>query len=106
MKNQRPEKTKGSRVAVIGTGTMGSAMTARLLSAGLEVGVWSRHPTSTLRSIELGATGYADASEAVAEADVVVTMLPTAEITRTVMPDDKTLEAMGPSATWVQMATI
>jgi 3-hydroxyisobutyrate dehydrogenase len=106
MKNLHLEKPMRPRVAVIGTGTMGSAMTARLLDAGLEVGVWSRHPASTMRSIELGATGYADASDAVDGADVVVTMLPTAEITRTVMLDDKTLEAMGPHATWVQMATI
>ncbi len=106
MKNQRLEKPMAPRVAVIGTGTMGSAMTARLLGAGLEVGVWSRHPASTVGSIERGATGCADASAAVAGADVVVTMLPTFEITKSVMLDDKTFEAMGPDTTWVQMATI
>ena len=31
------------RVAVIGTGTMGTAMARRLLGAGLAVDVWSRH---------------------------------------------------------------
>jgi 3-hydroxyisobutyrate dehydrogenase len=103
---QNPEKTIQPRVAVIGTGTMGSAMTARLLGSGLEVGVWSRHPASTGRSIELGATGYAEAADAVAAADVVVTMLPTLDATKEVMFDAKTLEAMRPDATWAQMATI
>ena len=107
MKKQNSETTTAFPVvAVIGTGTMGSAMTARLLSSGLEVGVWSRHPASTGRAIELGATGYAEASEAVAEADVVVTMLPTVDATREVMFDAKTLDAMRPHATWAQMATI
>ena len=36
------------RVAVIGTGTMGSAMAQRLVGAGLAVGVWSRHLSSTV----------------------------------------------------------
>jgi len=52
---QNPEMIIQPRVVVIGTGTMGSAMTARLLGSGLEVGVWSRHAASTERSIELGA---------------------------------------------------
>ena len=94
------------RVAVIGTGTMGSAMAARLLSSGLQVDVWSRHPSSTQSSIERGATAYAESTDAVAEADVVVTMLPTVEATRAVMFDANTLAAMGPNTTWAQMATI
>jgi len=106
MKNQHVEKPMRPRVAVIGTGTMGSAMTARLLGAGLEVGVWSRHPSSTTASVELGATAYADVADAASQADVVVTMLPTVEITTAVMLEDKTLEAMGPNTAWVQMATI
>jgi 3-hydroxyisobutyrate dehydrogenase len=106
MTNRHSEKPKKPRVAVIGTGTMGSAMTNRLLAAGLEVGVWSRHPSSTTSSVERGATGYADACDAVADADVVVTMLPTAEITRAVMLDAKAIDAMGPKTIWAQMATI
>jgi len=94
------------RVAVIGTGTMGSAIASRLLHMGFEVSVWSRNPVSTHASIERGATAYADATEAVAEADVVITMLPTQSAIRAVMFDAKTLDAMEPNATWVQMATI
>jgi 3-hydroxyisobutyrate dehydrogenase len=104
--DQHAEKPGTPRVAVIGTGTMGGAMAVRLLGAGMEVAVWSRRPESTTSSTELGATSYADAPDAVADADVVVTMLPTGEITRAVMLEDKTVEAMGSNTTWVQMATI
>ncbi len=105
MKTRR-DKALQPRVAVIGTGTMGRAITARLLGSGLQVDVWSRHPTSTMSSIELGATGHAEALSAVADADVVVTMLPTVDATRAVMFDAKTLDAMRPNTTWAQMATI
>jgi len=94
------------RVAVIGTGTMGSAMAARLLGAGMDVAVWSRHPSSTEAANSLGATAYVDAADAVAQADVTITMLPTAAAIDTVMLDGKALDAMTPDAIWVQMATI
>jgi 3-hydroxyacyl-CoA dehydrogenase len=45
------------RLAVVGTGTMGSAMASRLLAAGMEVDVWSRHRASTQSLVEQGAKG-------------------------------------------------
>jgi 3-hydroxyisobutyrate dehydrogenase len=105
MKNSHPDPRQ-PRVAVIGIGTMGHAMAGRLLGAGLLVNVWSRHPTSTREFIELGATAYADAREAVANAEVVVTMLATFDAIKEVMFEAKTLDAMAPNSTWVQMATI
>ena len=101
----RPEPRR-LRIAVIGLGTMGHAMADRLLSKDLPVNVWLRHPVSTMSFVELGATAYADSSEAVANADVVVTMLPTLDAIREVMLDARTLDAMGPNSTWAQMATI
>jgi 3-hydroxyisobutyrate dehydrogenase len=85
---------------------MGNAFAARLLACGFKVNVWSRHPASTTSSIALGATGYANAADAVVDAEVVVTMLSTAEATRAVMFDANVLETMGPNTTWAQMATI
>jgi 3-hydroxyisobutyrate dehydrogenase len=94
------------QVTVIGTGTMGSAMAARLLGAGMNVAVWSRHPASTESSVVLGATAYGEAADAVAEADIVITMLPTLDTIKAVMFDAKTVDAMRPNATWAQMGTI
>jgi 3-hydroxyisobutyrate dehydrogenase len=94
------------RVAVIGTGTMGTAMTLRLLGAGMEVDVWSRHAASTTPSVVAGATSHDDASDAVKRADVIITMLPNAEITADLMIGDDVLAALPAESTWVQMATI
>ena len=102
--NQRKEPM--SHVAVIGTGTMGAAMASRLLGAGIGVHAWSRHPASTETLVDLGATAFGKVSDAVRDADVVLTMLPTAEATAEVMFDGQALGAMRPGSIWVQMATI
>lgn len=94
------------RVAVIGTGTMGSAIALRLLDAGMEVDVWSRHAASTKPLTVAGATGHDEVSDAVRCAGVTITMLPTAEITADVMTGGNVLAAMPSESAWVQMATI
>jgi 3-hydroxyisobutyrate dehydrogenase len=94
------------RIAVIGTGTMGTAIGLRLLGAGMEIDVWSRHGNSTMPLVAAGATAYDKASDAVQQADVVITMLPNAEITANVMFGEHVLSAMPPKSVWVQMATI
>jgi 3-hydroxyisobutyrate dehydrogenase len=104
--DQPPTPARPSRVAVIGAGTMGTAMAARLLEAGHAVDVWSRQATTTAPLVDRGATAFADAAEAVSNADVVITMLPTAEVISAVMLEANAVEAMAPNAIWVQMATI
>jgi 3-hydroxyisobutyrate dehydrogenase len=93
-----------ARVAVIGAGTMGAAMAARLIGAHFVVDFWSRRPVSKLT--DLGATGHQDVHGAVANAEIVVTMLPNAEVTTAVMFDAKGFETMRQDAIWIQMATI
>jgi 3-hydroxyisobutyrate dehydrogenase len=93
-------------VTVIGIGTMGGAFVRRLLGAGLLVTVWSRDESDTIPFVGLGATAHASSHDAVAHADVVLTMLPNPDITRDVMIDQGVLSAMAPSSTWLQMATI
>jgi 3-hydroxyisobutyrate dehydrogenase len=85
---------------------MGAAMARRLLGAGMEVRVWARHPGSTMPLAEEGATAFEKVADAVGDADVVITMLPTAEVTSDVMFDGAALRAMPSKSMWVQMATI
>jgi len=94
------------KVAVIGTGTMGSAMAQRLIGAGMDVGVWARHRSSTTELVDRGATAFESAADAVKQADVVITMLPTADATEEVMFTGNGLSAMRQGSVWVQMATI
>jgi 3-hydroxyisobutyrate dehydrogenase len=95
-------KTTMPRVAVIGTGTMGTAIARRLLGAGMKVDVWSRHTTSTMPLVAAGATAYDEATEAVRQSEVVITMLPNAEVTAEVMVSGQVLGAMAPKSIWVQ----
>jgi 3-hydroxyisobutyrate dehydrogenase len=104
--DQSPTPARPARVAVIGAGTMGKGMAARLLGAGHAVDVWSRQASSTASLVDQGATAFADAAETVRNADVVITMLPTPEIINSVMLDGKVVDAMVPNAVWAQMATI
>jgi 3-hydroxyisobutyrate dehydrogenase len=95
-----------TRVAVIGAGTMGAAMAKRLIAAHFDVGVWSRDEVTNAPLVELGALSHGEVKDAVANADVVITMLPTADITENLMFNERGLEAMKRNAVWVQMATI
>jgi 3-hydroxyisobutyrate dehydrogenase len=85
---------------------MGTAMALRLLGAGMEVDAWSRHAASRTPLVAAGATAHDEAAGAVQRADVVITMLPTAEIISDVMFGGRVVGAMPAGSIWVQMATI
>jgi len=93
-------------VSVLGAGTMGAGMAQRLLDKGFVVTVWNRTPGPAASLAEKGATVRAKPAEAVGTAEVVITMLADADAVVDVMLRRRTLEAMRPNATWVQMATI
>ena len=94
------------RVAVVGTGIMGSAMTRNLVSAGLRTTIWDRSPTATAPLSDAGALVAASPAEAVHDAQVVITMLPTADVVTSVIFDSGVAEALPGGAVWAQMGTI
>jgi 3-hydroxyisobutyrate dehydrogenase len=96
----------GTRIAVIGTGTMGTAMARRLLAAGATVDVWNRSPQPAKELGELGARVHDEPHQAVSGAPVVLTMLPTGDVVRDVMVERGVVDAMAPGAVWAQMGTI
>src|SRR5689334_24883116 len=67
-----------TRVAVLGTGIMGSAMARNLLGAGLAVTVCDRSPEAAAALARGGARAAGSPAEAVRGADVVITTLPAA----------------------------
>jgi len=92
------------RITLLGTGTMGAGMARSMLRAGLPLTVWNRHPEKARPLAEDGATVAEDLSEAVREADVVVTMLFDADAVSEVM--EQAAGAMRDGAVWVQSATV
>jgi 3-hydroxyisobutyrate dehydrogenase len=95
-----------TQVTVLGTGIMGSAMARNLLRAGLVVMVWDRSPEAAAGLAREGAQAAGSAADAVREASVVITTLPTAAVVESVMFGTHVAEAFGPGAVWAQMGTI
>lgn len=91
-------------VAVLGTGIMGAGMARSLLREGLEVTVWNRSVEKAKSLGDDGAHVADTAGEAVAGADVVVTMLfDTDAVAQTVEP---VLARFREGAVWVQASTV
>jgi 3-hydroxyisobutyrate dehydrogenase len=95
-----------STVAVIGAGIMGSAMTRNLVAAGMNTRVWDRSAAATGPLGDAGAAVAASARDAVRDADVVITMLPTADVVESVIFDDGVADAFADGCVWAQMGTI
>jgi 3-hydroxyisobutyrate dehydrogenase len=93
-------------VAVIGVGIMGSAMARNLLRAGLSTVVWDRSTSATAALGGSGGRVAAAAGDAVADAKVVITMLPTATVVRSVIMDSGAVASFKRGAVWAQMGTI
>lgn len=63
------------KIGIAGTGKMGSAMVARLLSQGHQVTVWNRTAARAQPLLAAGATWAATPRELVAQTDAVISML-------------------------------
>ncbi|MET1072378.1 MAG: NAD(P)-dependent oxidoreductase [Umezawaea sp.] len=64
-----------TRIAFLGLGRMGALMAARLVEAGHELTVWNRTASRTSPLVEAGARAAGTPAEAVAGAEVVISML-------------------------------
>jgi 3-hydroxyisobutyrate dehydrogenase len=91
---------------VIGTGIMGSAMARNLVAAGLNTTVWDRSSSATGPLADVGAVVAASARDAVQNAGVVITMLPTADVVESVIFDSGVADAFADGCVWAQMGTI
>ena len=91
------------RVAVLGTGIMGAPMARNIAAAGHDVSAWNRSRAKAEPLAEHGVTIAGSVAEAVAGADVVVTMLADARAVEAVV--EEALGAMD-GAVLAQMSTI
>jgi 3-hydroxyisobutyrate dehydrogenase len=85
---------------------MGAGMAQRMLDLGFPVVVWNRTPGPTVALASRGATVRANPTEAVAAAEVALTMLPNADAVANVMLRGGALDALPLNGTWAQMGTI
>ncbi|SCF36491.1 3-hydroxyisobutyrate dehydrogenase [Micromonospora purpureochromogenes] len=93
--------------ALLGTGTMGTALGRRLLATGHRLTVWNRTAERTGPLVDAGARAAANPAEAVRDADVVITMLTDATAVREVLFGvDGAAAALRTGAHLVEMSTI
>ena len=69
-------------IAFLGLGNMGGPMSANLVTAGHAVRGFDPVPAATAAATAGGITVFDSAADAVAEADVVITMLPNGDIVK------------------------
>jgi len=91
-------------VSVLGTGIMGAGMARSLLRSGLDVTVWNRTSSRAAPLAADGARVAGTATEAVARADVVVTMLWDGDSVAEVMA--AALPSAPAGIVWVQTSTV
>jgi 3-hydroxyisobutyrate dehydrogenase len=95
---------KQTRVGLLGLGLMGSAMARRLLDQGFPTVVWDRSPEKVKALESAGAEPAENAEDVVREVDLVITMLPTADVVLQVV--EPLLEDWPQETIWVQMSSV
>jgi len=94
------------RIAFLGTGIMGLPMAGRLCAAGCAPQVWNRTPAKAGPLAALGAAVHARAAAAVANADIVISMLENGPVVEEVLFAQGVAAAMKPGALFLDMASI
>ena len=101
-----PADTSLPVVAVLGIGLMGQPMSRRLCEAGYRVRVWNRSPAKARAMQAHGATAFHTPAEAVAQADIVITMLQDGPAVASVLFQQGVAEALRPGSLVVDMSSI
>jgi 2-hydroxy-3-oxopropionate reductase len=94
------------KVAVLGIGLMGFPMARRLCEAGHAVHAWNRTPEKAQRLAVFGAQVHHQAAQAVASAEVVVSLLEHGDAVADVLFEQGAAAAMRPGALMIDMASI
>ena len=94
-------------IAFIGLGIMGLPMAKNLVTAGFDVRGFNRTPAKAESLAEAGGSAAATIAEAVAGADVIITMVPDSPDVEAVLTgDDGILAHASAGATWIDFSTI
>jgi 3-hydroxyisobutyrate dehydrogenase-like beta-hydroxyacid dehydrogenase len=93
-------------ITVLGIGSMGLPMSQRLCATGHSISVWNRSQAKTRGLAALGAVVHLQASDAVKNADIVVSMLESGPVVDDVLFNQGVAQAMKPGALLIDMASI
>lgn len=96
-----------TKIAVLGTGRMGSSIARRLLAVDHQVSVWNRTASRAGPVGQAGARVATSPADAVRDAEIVITMLADAAAVHTVLfGPEGAASALPPGACLIEMSTI
>lgn len=98
--------SKKLRIAVLGTGMMGLPMARRLCEAGHEVHAWNRTPAKAEPLRAHGAQIHHQATAAVEQVDVVISLLESGSVVGHVLFELGVAQAMRAGTLFIDMASI
>jgi 3-hydroxyisobutyrate dehydrogenase len=100
-----PDVARSDPVAFLGLGRMGTPMAARLVAGGRRVVAYDPSEAARARAVGRGCELAASAVDALAGADVVVTILPDERAVTTLARDDGLLAHWRPGVLWIEMTS-
>lgn len=101
----RPVDPAAARIAFIGLGTMGGPMARNLAQAGFRMSVFDETPTAVQALSGTSCRLGTSAEDVATDASIVITMLPTSSIVRTVLLERGVAGAMQPHGLAIDMST-
>ncbi|MEV7035973.1 NAD(P)-dependent oxidoreductase [Streptomyces sp. NPDC093272] len=93
------------RIGFIGLGNMGRHMARHLIHAGHLVTVYDTRPEAAVEHLALGARWADTPAECVADAELLITMLPNPRVVEEVLLRGGAAEALPEGALWIDMST-
>lgn len=95
------------KIAFLGLGIMGSRMAKRLIDAGIDVTVWNRSASALDQFWNEGISAKTDITEAVTNADVVITMLSTPLVIEDLaFGENGFVGALKQNSIWINTSTV
>ena len=94
------------KIAFLGTGLMGGPMAKNLALQGFKVSAWNRTPSKSEVLKKFDVEVKTSISEAVKNADVIVSMLSDGNASHEVQNDENLRANLSPKCTWIEMGSI
>ena len=92
-------------IAFLGVGLMGQPMVTNLIKAGFSLHLWNR-TQAKLDEFKSSASCYEDVSNAVAHANIIITMLETGDVVESVLMQEDVLNSISAGSLVIDMSSI
>ncbi len=93
------------KITLIGTGLMGAPMSRNLMASGHNLTVWNRSPERAAPLVTQGAKTAPTVAQAVAGAEVIITMMSDGFATQALLDDESFINALNSGMIWIDMSS-